>query len=47
MLQHLEVQKLHKLRHKLSTTFSNIVLIGNNSRYDDTMAGHMHYPYLV
>ena len=27
-----------------SPTFSNIVLIGNNARYDDTMKGHVYYP---
>lgn len=27
-----------------SPTISNILLIGNNARYDDTMAGHIYYP---
>ena len=27
-----------------SPKFSNIVLIGNDARYDDTMAGHIFYP---
>ena len=27
-----------------SAKFANIVLIGNNAQYDDTMAGHIYYP---
>ena len=27
-----------------SAKFANIVLIGNNAQYDDTMAGHVYYP---